>query len=76
MHADEIRNLYIGQSFDLYWTYHVECPTVEQHLKMIDNSAYNPPISPCHDEILSGNRNGWALPLALEAHVVPIDGKP
>lgn len=36
--ADEMRNLFIGQSFDLYWTYNVVCPTVGEYLKMIDNS--------------------------------------
>ena len=75
MHVDELRNLYIGQSFDLYWTYNVECPTVEEHLKMIDNSTCGPPLTSCHDERLSSSRNGWALPLALEAHAGPLDGK-
>ena len=53
MRVDELRNLYIGQSFDLYWTYNVECPTVEEHLKMIDCSAYTPLINPCHESAYS-----------------------
>ena len=37
--ADELRNLYIGQSYDLFWTHNVACPTIEQYIRMIDNST-------------------------------------
>ncbi|MCJ1461492.1 hypothetical protein MMC07_000089 [Pseudocyphellaria aurata] len=42
---EELRLLYIGQSFDLYWTHNVICPSVEDYLKMVDSIA----------------RNGWTL---------------
>lgn len=76
MCVDEMRNVYMGQSFDLYWTYNVECPTVEEYLKMIDNSTCSPPITPSRNKILISDRNGWDLPLALEAHAGSLDGKP
>lgn len=73
---DEMRNLYIGQSLDLYWTYNVECPTVEEHLKMVDNSSCSPQFSPYCNKILRNDRNRWALPLALKAHARSFDGGP
>ncbi|KAI9891309.1 MAG: hypothetical protein M1814_002822 [Vezdaea aestivalis] len=36
---EEMKNLYVGQSFDLYWTYNVECPSVAEYLKMVDNKT-------------------------------------
>lgn len=36
--AEELRSLFLGQSLDLHWKYHVECPSVEQYMEMIDNS--------------------------------------
>lgn len=38
---EELRQLYIGQSFDLYWTHNVICPSVEDYLKMVDSSEYS-----------------------------------
>lgn len=35
---DEISNLYIGQSLDLAWKFHVYCPSEEDYLEMIDGS--------------------------------------
>lgn len=40
MTIEELRNLHIGQSFDLYWTHSVICPSVEDYLKMVDNSEH------------------------------------
>ncbi|KAJ5202050.1 uncharacterized protein N7498_006713 [Penicillium cinerascens] len=31
---DELRNLFIGQSFDLHWTRQSECPSEEEYLEM------------------------------------------
>ncbi|KAK2767552.1 hypothetical protein FQN54_003710 [Arachnomyces sp. PD_36] len=36
---DEMRHLYVGQSFDLYWVYNVACPTVEEYLTMVDDKT-------------------------------------
>ncbi|KAL4938163.1 hypothetical protein BDV06DRAFT_215327 [Aspergillus oleicola] len=35
IYLEEMRNLFIGQSFDLYWTRNGECPSEEQYLHMI-----------------------------------------
>ena len=37
--VEELRYLYIGQSYDLYWTRSVTCPSVEDYLRMVDQSA-------------------------------------
>jgi geranylgeranyl pyrophosphate synthase len=39
MPADEMKNLYAGQSLDLYWTYNVVCPSLPEYLKMVDKST-------------------------------------
>lgn len=36
--AEETRSLFIGQSFDLYWTFNLACPSVNEYLEMIDKS--------------------------------------
>ncbi|RAK95857.1 terpenoid synthase [Aspergillus ibericus CBS 121593] len=33
--VEEMRNLFIGQSHDLYWTQQDECPTEEEYMEMI-----------------------------------------
>lgn len=38
MSIDEMRNLYEGQSLDLYWTYNLICPSIPEYLKMVDKS--------------------------------------
>ena len=35
---EEMRNLFIGQSFDLYWTRFGECPSQEEYLEMVNQS--------------------------------------
>jgi geranylgeranyl pyrophosphate synthase len=34
-----LKQLFNGQSRDLYWTHHRQCPTVEQYLSMIDQKT-------------------------------------
>lgn len=34
-----LRQLFNGQSWDLYWTYHRQCPTEEQYLDMVDQKT-------------------------------------
>lgn len=36
--VEELRYLYVGQSYDLYWTRNVSCPSVEDYLRMVDQS--------------------------------------
>lgn len=40
MTIEELRNIDIGQSFDIYWTHHVMCPSVENYLKSADDSEH------------------------------------
>ncbi|KAL4801265.1 isoprenoid synthase domain-containing protein [Aspergillus unguis] len=35
IYIEEMRNLFIGQSFDLYWTRQGECPSEEEYLTMV-----------------------------------------
>ncbi|KAL4796622.1 putative geranylgeranyl diphosphate synthase [Aspergillus venezuelensis] len=36
---EELQNLYIGQSMDLYWTSNVICPSVDEYLHMIEHKT-------------------------------------
>ncbi|KAJ9273363.1 hypothetical protein DTO212C5_437 [Paecilomyces variotii] len=36
---EEIQNLFIGQSFDLYWTRHGKCPSQDEYLAMISQKT-------------------------------------
>lgn len=36
--ADELKRLHIGQSLDVFWTYHVVPPTEDEYVRMIDGS--------------------------------------
>ena len=36
--TEEMRGLFIGQSFDLYWTFNTTCPSMNEYLEMIDKS--------------------------------------
>lgn len=33
-----MENLYIGQSYDLFWTFSLTCPSMEEYMKMVDYS--------------------------------------
>ncbi|EMD69041.1 hypothetical protein COCSADRAFT_130354 [Bipolaris sorokiniana ND90Pr] len=33
---EEINELYVGQSYDLYWTHNIICPTFGEYLRMVD----------------------------------------
>ncbi|KAL6230730.1 hypothetical protein BDW75DRAFT_234182 [Aspergillus navahoensis] len=35
IYIEEMRNLFVGQSFDLYWTRQGECPSEEEYLAMV-----------------------------------------
>lgn len=35
---EELRNLFIGQSYDLYWTRQGECPSEDEYREMISQS--------------------------------------
>jgi ophiobolin F synthase len=34
--VEEMQQLHVGQSYDLYWTHNTLCPTVTEYLKMVD----------------------------------------
>jgi ophiobolin F synthase len=40
--VDELRNLFVGQSFDLHWTRQSECPSEEEYLEMVSQSMKAP----------------------------------
>ncbi|KAL4876396.1 putative geranylgeranyl diphosphate synthase [Aspergillus karnatakaensis] len=35
----ELENLYLGQSWDLYWKYNLQCPRIDDYLNMVDNKT-------------------------------------
>ena len=36
---EEMQQLYVGQSYDLYWTHNALCPTISEYLKMVDKKT-------------------------------------
>ena len=36
IYIEEMKELYVGQSYDLYWTHNALCPSISEYLKMID----------------------------------------
>ena len=36
---EEMEHLYVGQSYDLYWTYNVSCPSISEYLKMVEKKT-------------------------------------
>ena len=36
---EEMHQLFVGQSYDLYWTHNAECPSVSEYLKMVDKKT-------------------------------------
>ena len=36
IYIEEMQQLYVGQSYDLYWTHNAVCPSIAEYLKMID----------------------------------------
>lgn len=43
--VEELQNLFLGQSVDLHWTRHLECPSEEEYLEMVNQSMI---LSPYH----------------------------
>ena len=36
---EELENLYVGQSWDLYWKFHLRCPTKSKYFAMVDKKT-------------------------------------
>jgi ophiobolin F synthase len=36
---EHLKQLFKGQSWDIYWTYHRQCPTEEEYLQMVDQKT-------------------------------------
>ncbi len=36
---EEMQNLYVGQSYDLYWTHNALCPSISEYLEMVDKKT-------------------------------------
>ena len=34
-----MQQLYVGQSYDLYWTHNILCPSISEYLKMVDKKT-------------------------------------
>ncbi len=59
---DELRDLYVGQSFDLAWTCNLDCPTEEEYLAMIDGSKSNSlRLFALRSSVNDDHRNGRTL---------------
>ncbi|KAJ5808864.1 geranylgeranyl diphosphate synthase [Penicillium riverlandense] len=37
--TEELKNLYVGQSLDLYWTNNVICPSVNEYFRMVEHKT-------------------------------------
>ncbi|KMU72787.1 geranylgeranyl pyrophosphate synthetase [Coccidioides immitis RMSCC 3703] len=37
--SEESRNLCVGQGLDLYWRHHVQCPSADDYITMVDNKT-------------------------------------
>lgn len=37
--SEETKQLYVGQSYDLYWTHNALCPSMSEYLKMVDQKT-------------------------------------
>ncbi|KAL4883150.1 isoprenoid synthase domain-containing protein [Aspergillus karnatakaensis] len=37
--TDELNNLHCGQSLDLYWRFHHQCPSIDDYIMMVDNKT-------------------------------------
>ncbi|KAL4862293.1 hypothetical protein BDV12DRAFT_207326 [Aspergillus spectabilis] len=37
--TDELDNLHCGQSLDLYWRFHHQCPSIDDYIMMVDNKT-------------------------------------
>lgn len=38
--AEEMDKLYIGQGYDLYWTFNTKRPSIEEYISMVDYSTF------------------------------------
>lgn len=38
--AEEMDKLYIGQGYDLFWTFNIKSPSVDEYISMVDYSTY------------------------------------
>ena len=37
--VEETKQLYVGQSYDIYWTHNALCPSISEYLKMVDKKT-------------------------------------
>lgn len=66
---EEMQQLYVGQSYDLYWTHNVLCPSLSEYLKMVDKktgglfrmlSRLMIAESPVSEKVSDDNLNLWS----------------
>lgn len=59
--VEEMRDLFVGQSFDLHWTAELQCPSISEYMQMIDGSKLN---KSQHTETpANASRNGQSFPI-------------
>ena len=70
-----MENLYIGQSYDLFWTFNLTCPSVEEYMKMMDYSKSSVITRACQWLTIGICRNCRLVSHGFQAHANQIDLK-
>lgn len=58
--TDELKTLVVGQSYDLYWTFNVCSPSIQEYLTMVDASEFSRPIRSSHMAYQRRNRQSFS----------------
>lgn len=56
---EEMQDLHIGQSYDLYWTRNTICPTEEEYLEMVEKSKYLLRLRKFLRSLLTDENRNW-----------------
>ena len=76
-HIEELQKINLGQSYDLFWTCNIECPTVSEYLNMIDASkAHNSRLLLLDTDIYSETGGLFRMLVRLMAARSPISEHP
>lgn len=68
-----MENLYIGQSYDLFWTFSLTCPSVEEYMKMVDYSESSVITKACRRLKIGICRNCRLVSHGVQAYASQID---
>lgn len=66
---EELENLYTGQSLDLFWKFHIHCPSEKEYLEMVDGSKPTlwSCLLPAYVKVLGRNWRPLSLDSAFNA---------